>query len=100
MITRRKTRYAAFKKQLISSYLSRTVQKGHGTDAGSNRTWCQSWLWLSEIDDPKAIIIAELIENVIEVTFNDPEALDNPNEVHIFRRINSLPADLVVSEVP
>jgi hypothetical protein len=37
LIKRRKNRYAAFKKQLISSYLSRTVRKGHGTNAGANR---------------------------------------------------------------
>ncbi|MDX2044572.1 MAG: hypothetical protein SF097_25400 [Acidobacteriota bacterium] len=37
-ITKGKVRYAAFKKQLISSYLSRTVRQGHGIDASPNRT--------------------------------------------------------------
>lgn len=36
-ITKGKIRYAAFKKQLVASYLSRTVRQGHGIDASANR---------------------------------------------------------------
>ena len=36
-ITKGKVRYAAFKKQLISSFLSRTVRQGHGINASPNR---------------------------------------------------------------
>lgn len=36
-ITGSKTTYAAFKKQLISSYLSRAVRQGDGTLSSSNR---------------------------------------------------------------
>lgn len=36
-----------------------------------------------EIDDPKAGQIARLVENVIEVTFDDPEALIKLNDLKI-----------------
>lgn len=37
-ITKGKVKYAAFKKQLIASYLARAVRQGDGTDASAHRS--------------------------------------------------------------